>query len=189
MLNDIALDISDSVDIDRFRTIVKRYLAAHGLERQKLKHSLLKWLRFDPNSDRLIHDLITLSVDSKFEGRFDAPIDVLNQLGSQIVHYAQEYVINDIRQWNLRFPGRAYEPNDEYWYVLLRSVGQAAAVPSEKLSVVKLCRTASSRGIAEAVIEALGDIGTTEAFAEVRKFETHEDPFIAFLAHEMMSSR
>lgn len=189
LINDIAFEVDEFVETERFRSITNRYLSSSGQENERLRTAILKYLKFSPESDLLINDFISLAVDSKSEGRLDAAIDVLNQLGRTILRYANEYLINDIKMWDLRFPGRAYEPNDEYWYVLLRSVGQCGAVPQDRLSFVKMCQTAADRGIVEAVVESLGDIGTTEAFREIEKFLSHDDQFIVGLAREILEAR
>ena len=189
--SEIDLDVfaTDAVtESCRFRSILKRLLAAKGPERKKLRTAVLSYLQFSPRSDELINELITDCVDSTTEGRLDVAIDVLSQLGPRILRYAQEFLFNDIKTWDRRYPNRAYEPNDEYWYILLRSVGQSHAVPFDKVQFVRMCRTAESRQIVEAVLEALGDIGTTDAVVEIKKLIAHEDAFISRLAKEISES-
>lgn len=177
-----------STEAFRFRSILARLFNAKGETRENLRKTLLEYLRFSPRSDDLINTLISECVESKVEGRFEIAIDVLSQLGSQILRYAQEFLFNDIKCWDTRYPNRAYEPNDEYWYVLLRSVGQSHAVPFDKVQFIKMCRTAESRQIVEAVLESLGDIGTTDAVIEINKLINHEDPFISSLAKEILEN-
>ena len=177
-----------STEAFRFRSILARLLNANGDDRRKLRNSLVEYLRFSPRSDDLINALITDCVESNAEGRLDTAIDVLNQLGGRILRYAQEFLFTDIKCWDTRYPNRAYEPNDEYWYILLRSVGQSHAVPYDKVQFVRMCRTANSRHIVEAVLESLGDIGTTDAIIEIKKLINHEDPFISSLAIEILEN-
>ena len=177
-----------STEAFRFRSILSRLLTAKGDDRKKLRKTLFEYLRFSPRSDDLINTLITDCVESKAQSRLDCAIDVLNQLGPRILRYAQEFLFNDIKCWDKRYPNRAYEPNDEYWYVLLRSVGQSHSVPFDKVQVIRMCRTAESRHIVEAVLESLGDIGTTDAIIEIKKLIKHEDPFISSLAAEILEN-
>lgn len=188
LLSDVSLELDFDIDVekDRFCAIAKRYFMSHGPERVKLRKALLMYLKH--KSAEFIDELITLAVDSKEEGRLDAAIDVLNQLGTQILTYANEYLVNDIKMWDAR--GRAYKPNDQYWYILLRAVGQCGAVPDDRLKFVRLCIFAAERGIVEAVVEALGDIGTTKSYMELDKLaKLAEDPFIVALCREILDGR
>lgn len=137
-------------------------------------------------SDRLIDELINSCADSAHEGRLDTAIDVLSQLGEELLRYATEYLINDSKSWNLLYPTRAYKPNDDYWHILLRAIGQLQVVSHERVRFVRMCMNASSRYISESVLLALGDIGTTDAKIEIRKFLSNDDPFIAELAEEIL---
>ena len=91
--------------------------------------------------------------------------------------------------WNHLYPSRAYEPNDDYWYILLRAVAQSKTLPEDLVKFVCMCRTAANRHILEAVLEALNDIGSDEAYAEIESFMGLPEPFIAELASELVSNR
>lgn len=197
-INDISWSSCGSDDVfandlmierSRFLSILRRHLDAKGVERTKLRDVLKAYLRFSPKADQLINDLISACVEMKVPGRLDVAIDVLSLLGGQILRYAREFLVNDIRNWNHLYPTRAYEPNDDYWYILLRAVAQANIPADERIKFVCLCRTAGNRHIVEAVLEALNDIGTDRAYAEIATFLGHPEPFIAELASELVSNR
>jgi hypothetical protein len=197
-INDISWSSCGSDDVfsddlmierSRFLSILRRHLDAKGLERTKLRDVLKAYLRFSPKADQLINDLISACVEMKVPGRLDAAIDILSLLGGQILRYAREFLVNNIRNWNHLYPSRAYEPNDDYWYILLRAVAQSKTPTSDRIKFVWMCRTAANRHILEAVLEALNDIGSDEAYAEIETFMGHPEPFIAELASELVSNR
>ena len=195
-IDDLFTSTSDNAFADdiqlersRFLSILRRQMLATGANRTKLRQVVVDYLRFSLNADELISSLISTCVESKISGRLDAAIDVLSHLGVQILHYAQQFLINDIKNWNGLYPNRAYEPNDDYWYILLRSVAQSDAPADERVRFVRMCAKAESREIREAVIESLGDIGTSDAFAEIKKFVVSDDPFISELASEILSNQ
>ena len=177
------------IERSRFLSILRRHLGARGIERMKLRDVLKAYLTFSPKADQLINDLISACVEMKVPGRLDAAIDILSLLGGQILRYARDFLINDIKNWNHLYPSRSYEPNDDYWYILLRAVAQAKIPADDRIKFVCMCRTAGNRHIVEAVLEALNDIGTDEAYAEIDTFRRYPEPFIAELASELVSNR
>ena len=164
----------------RFITILRRHSRATGLKRRSTRETLVEYLRCSPQSHRLVDHLINHCVDMKSEDRLDIAIDILSQLPS-IYEYAYQFLIDDIRKWPYVFQ-RAYEPNDDYWYIMLRSVARGNAEEAKKIKLVVMAADATSRGVLEAVVESLGDIGTTKAIERLAKFFDHNDKFIANLA-------
>jgi len=197
-LNDISWSACGSDDAfaddlmierSRFLSILRRHISAKGIERSKLRDVLKSYLCFSPKADQLINDLISACVEMKVPGRLDAAIDILSLLGTQILRYARNFLINDIRNWNHLYPSRAYEPNDDYWYILLRAVARSKTPAGERVKFVCMCKTAQNRHILEAVLEALSDIDTEVAYAEIKTFLGHPEPFIADLASKLVSNR
>ena len=182
-----ALDSASDGESTRFRSILQRHIAATGLLRNQLREVLVEYLRFSQKSHLLINELITCSVDTKSPDRLDVAIDVLSQLRLAIYDYAYRFLVEDIRRWSSLYPGQAYEPNDDYWYVLLRSVSQSDISEELKLQFVSMCCEAVSRGVLEGVVEALGDIDTDKSRDRLRRFSSHRDPFIAELANEIIN--
>ena len=100
--------------------------------------------------------------------------------------YAKRFLIDDIKNWSHLYPGRAYEPDDDYWYILLRSAARCSASESAKLSLLSMCLGATSRGIKEAVLESLADVGTSQDAAMINVLASDPDPFISDLAEELL---
>ncbi len=184
-----SLEQDEGVERSRFLSILRRYIQARGEDHVNLGRVVNAYLKFSPNSNQLINELISTCVDMKVSGRLDIAIDILSQLGKQICRYANDFLINDITNWGHRFPERAYEPNDDYWFILLRSVAQSSASATDRFGVVRKCGKATSRGVVEAVVESLGDIASEDAMTELKKYLVHEDPFIARLAASILESR
>ncbi|MEZ6081215.1 MAG: hypothetical protein R3C56_37770 [Pirellulaceae bacterium] len=117
----------------------------------------------------------------------DIAIDVLSQLGETYQNFAFMYLQTDIAQWSKLYPERKFEPNQDYWYVLLRAVGKCGGDASRSVSILSVCQDRALRVVAEAVVEGLGDIGNTEAMALLRNIKsTHSDEFIRNLAEVVL---
>jgi len=170
----------------RFQSILARHLGACGDERKKFRAVLVEYLQYSPQSRTLINDLIMDCVSLKKPDRSDVAIDVLSQLDRAIYDYAYDFFVQDVSNWSHMSMGRAYEPNDDYWYILLRSVAQSGVPDEIKLELVRGCRTAASRGVLEGVVEALGDIDSHASRACLLEFTTYSDPFIADLAKDIL---
>lgn len=164
--------------------IFRHYAAASGDRRRELRSELLEYLKLSPQSESRITELIVLAVDHYSPDRLDLAIDILSQLGDRLFEYAHTFLIRDVDRWNHVYASRAYEPDDDYWYVLLRSVGQADIAEETKLMFITSCLIESNRGIAEAVVEALGDIDSVAARDALHRLTNEQDRFIAELAQD-----
>lgn len=119
----------------------------------------------------------------------DDAIDILATTGAIVLDYAWEYLQRDIELWNSHSE-RAYRPNDDYWYVLLRAVARSNRPERDRLRLILCCASAQSRGVREGVVEALRDLDTPAAHDRLRKFAAHdEDGFIRDIAREALEDR
>ncbi len=194
MLPDEILSIDSSESrfsggTSRFNTIVKQLLCSHGAARCDLRGVVVSYLNFSPHSSLLMNELINTCIARRSPDRLDTAVDVLSQLGQRFLDYATNFLLRDIERWHHVYSTRAYEPNDDYWYILLRSVAQSEVDPSARLRFVRQCRGATSRGVIEGVVEALGDIESEGAKKMLATFCEHEDPFIASLAAEVLADQ
>jgi len=170
----------------RLKSILMRHVNAKGQERAALRDVLVKYLRFSPQATDLTHDLIERCIEIPLPSRLDIAIDVLSQLQRSIYNYAHQFLINDLGNWSHLYSKRAYEPNDDYWYILLRSVAQADIENGLKLRFISMCSDATSRGVLEGVVEALADVGTSEAKDRLELLREHKDPFLSSLATDAL---
>ncbi len=176
-------------ELARFESILKRHVLAQSVERAKLRQVLVQYVKFSPNASDLINSLILSCISMKCPERLDIAIDILSQLDHVIVSYANNYLDRDMKQWKKLYPyeDKKFRPNDDFWFVLLRSVGKSKAKSLLALRVISACQDETSRGVAEAVVEALGDLGTSEARSILAATQqSHPDPFVKELAAEIL---
>ena len=115
----------------------------------------------------------------------DAAIDILAKMGSLVLNYAWEYLLADINRWGPTSE-RAYDPNDDTWYVLRRAVARAEVPLQDRFRLIGCCTGAQTRGMREAVVEALHDLGKP-ATERLRKFAKEDpDAFIREIAREAL---
>jgi hypothetical protein len=136
--------------------------------------------------ERCIDELLHICTAEGGPHGLDAAIDVLAKVGTMILEYAWDYLRRDIRNWTPNSE-RAYQPNDDYWYVLLRAVGRADVSEKERFRFIACCTHAESRGIREGVVEGLRDLGTTAAKERILRFaKGDQDDFIRKIAREAL---
>ena len=196
-MNAIPMDelVASESSIDgeeaRFRKILRDHAMASGDQRARLRKVLVEYLRFSPQSDALINGLILDCMEFASPERLDIAIDILSQLGCSLVSYTKHFLLSDVSNWNNLYTQREYEPDDDYCYVLLRSLARANVPEASKLSIILGCVEGGTRGILEAVVEALADMKTSKSHYElVRLVELtkNSDPFIAELAQEHLEA-
>lgn len=164
------------------RAMVSRPVAQRAFFRQQIV-SLLGKAR-DP--ERCIDELLRVCTTEGGPDGLDAAIDVLEKVGPLVPEYAWNYLQRDIRRWTPSSE-RAYQPNDDYWYILLRAVGRVAVSEKERFRFITCCAHAESRGIREGVVEGLRDLGTKAAKERIRRFADEDgDEFIRNIAREAL---
>jgi len=132
--------------------------------------------------------LICICIGHHTPDRLDLAIDVLSQLGPIIQNYADAYLKKDIATWNKFEPNEKFKPCEDYWYILLRSAARCDADARISHDIISICQDEISRGIAEAVVEALGDLGSSDAKSLLSHISTtSSDDFIVQLAHEVLA--
>jgi hypothetical protein len=135
---------------------------------------------------RCIDEMLQVCTSEGGPDGLDAAIDVLAKTGQLILEYAWDYLHRDLRHWDPT-TDRAYRPNDDYWYVLLRAVARAAVSQKERFRFIGCCAHAESRGIREGVVEALRDLGSPAAKERLRRFAAEDgDSYIQQIAREAL---
>lgn len=170
----------------RFISILRRHQRAKSEERHRLREELIKYILFSPESESLINELINECVEMKSTDRFEIAIDVLSRTGEVVCDYTKKFRLFDLKNWSGLYPDKEYTPNNDYWYILLRSVAQCDVDDSKKLYLIGMCYESSQRQILEAVVESLADIESEESRQRLRHFTTNKDPFIAELASDLL---
>jgi hypothetical protein len=182
-----ALDTGSSARLALFRHTVRSLISSSANGRKSLREAVVRRLLSAREPYAGIGELLDLCSSSANPDRLDVAIDVLAATGDLVFRYAWEYVIRDVQQWGPR-SSRAYQPNDDHWYVLLRAVARCTAPEDARLRLICLCRHAAYRGIAEAVVEALGDLPSDRSCQVLHEFaDRHDDPFIRRLASDVLA--
>jgi hypothetical protein len=170
-----------------FRHMVRSLLSAPALKRASLRQSVIRRLLGAREPYSCIDELLDTCSSPPTVDRLDIAIDVLSGTGDLAIRYAWDYLIRDVQQWN-PYSSRAYEPNDDHWYILLRAVSRCAVPEDARLRMICACKNAARRGIVEAVVEALGDLASEGSREILRTFvNSHTDPFIRNLAAEVLA--
>lgn len=148
---------------------------------------LLKKAQDSERLERCLDELLHICTTEGGPHGLDAAIDVLARLGPLVLDYAWNYLERDIRNWTPNSE-RAYQPNDDCWYVLLRAVGRASVSDKERFRFITCCIHAQSRGMREAVVEGLRDLGTPAAKVRISRLATEDqDEFIRKIAREALA--
>ncbi len=168
--------------------LVGAILKCPAAQRRAIRNQIVRQLEVtkypDPAIDELVHNCITRGGPDGL----DIAIDVLAETKSLIVDYAWKFICHDVQTWTPASE-RAYQPNDEYWYVLLRAVARTSEIDEQqKLLFLSCCSNAESRSIREGVIDALRDIGTATAIAKLKQIVVEDqDSFIVQIAAEALA--
>lgn len=165
----------------------RRLFTVGLLERSGLRQKIVSLIERARSRERCIDELLQVCTSEGGPDGLGVAIDVLAETGGIVLNYARDYLFRDIKEWH-PVAERAYEPNDDYWYILLRAVARTNAPEDEKLRFISLCEGAATVGILEGVVEALGDLGSAAALEGLRNFtESKYDPFIQQLAKERIA--
>ena len=134
-----------------------------------------------------IDELLVLCATRGGPNGLDMAIDILSKTDDLIVEYSWEYLRRDISSWTPDSE-RAYEPNDDLWYILLRSVARCKVEANARFEFIRCCAGAGSRGIREGVVEGLGDLATPDARELLENFAQQDpDSYIRKIADEALT--
>lgn len=150
-------------ELPRFLSIVNELGELTGNQRDAKQRVILEYLLFSPNSDNLVSEFIMACLGMKSPNRLELAIDTLSKTGGRIIEFTKRYLDQDISRWSKLNPRKKYQPNDDFWYVLLRSVGKCGVQPDAALRLISACQDEMSVGLGEAVVESLGDLRTLPA--------------------------
>jgi hypothetical protein len=171
----------------RFLSIVSKLDEQTGLKRDETKKVILEYLWLSPNSDSLVSEFIMACLRLNSPNRFETAIDILSKMKSRIVDFAIRYLGQDISQWSKLKPKKKYQPNDDFWYILIRSVGRSGVKQDAVLRLISSCQDDMNVGRGEAVVEALGDLGTRQAIKLLRNIASYDaNEFVRKMASDVL---
>lgn len=175
-----------SINVTLLRRMTRLLFDCHGSQKAPFRALLVTWLSKVRDAEECIDELLHLCASQGGPDGLDTAVDVLAKTKGLILEYAWAYLQRDLRNWRADSE-RAYKPSDDYWYVLLRAVGRTQADPKERYRFIACCATAASRGMREAVVLALRDLGTPAAQGRIRKFAAEDaDPYVRQVAQEAL---
>jgi len=176
-----------SVEVTFIRHFMRLALTQPLAKRSSLRGLIRDRLLAARDPNRGIDALIEICTTEGGADGLDVAIDILSRTDSLLSVYAWDYLQRDLLEWN-RFSDRAYQPNDDHWYILLRSVARARLPERERFRFISCCADATSRGIREGVVEGLRDLATPSAILRLGRFATEDaDPFIQQIAREALA--
>ena len=126
-------------------------------------------------STTIVDQALRSIIDVHRSGRLDDAIDILSELGRTRIH--------DLAAARLgTFPPDG--TNDDYWYAIIRAAGRLG-----DRQTVETLLSLGNAALKEAAIEALGDIGGSEALGDLRRLsgDSNQPEFIRKLAEEVAS--
>lgn len=175
-----------SVGVVFLRFMVRNLMSCGTGERVVWRQRIADFLTKVGNPE-CIDELLSFCTTQGGPDGLDLAIDVLSKTKRVVVEYAWEYLCRDIAKWTPE-SDRAYNPNDDYWYILLRAVGRTNVDARARFDLIKCCASAESRGIREGVVEGLGDLGTPKAKELLKTFAEHDsDEYIRKIAGETLA--
>ncbi len=171
-----------------FRAKLRKMLSGNASVKNAIRGELVESIQASPIPRIYITQTLSLCSQNSGRGGLDDGIDVLSQLGNLIIKYSINYLISDVMQQSELSGGRAsYKPNDDYWFIMLRSVARCSVGSDLRYQFISACKGATQTGIREGVVEALGDLGTEDAHKLLQEIASEdEDTFIRSLAADIL---
>jgi hypothetical protein len=200
-MDDLIEDVVDDTDygydneqqeIAVLKALMQNYEACNSRNAVRVREYVREWVLLSDNPFSLITEIIQNSLELECPEKYDIGIDILSTLEPFIQMYGEAYLAItaprglgnvSIQKHNLI----AYRPNPEYWYVLLRALGRCTACKGRSLRIISACQDCEIQVIAEAVVEALGDLDIPEAKKTIQHIiGTSSNEFIKKLANQIL---
>lgn len=175
-----------SVAVTLIRHLARTMFSQKLNQRVATRQQIIRLITKARDPGRCIDKFLQLCSTEGGPDGLDAAIDVLSKTGPLIMAHAWDYLQRDLKSWGPTSE-RPYQPNDDYWYALLRSVGRTDVSEKERFRFISCCSLANARGIREGVVEALRDLGTPGAKERLRRYASEDgDLFIRQIAQEAL---
>ena len=175
-----------SVGVVFLRFMVRNLMSCVPGQKAEWRHRISDYLKKVGNPE-CIDELLSFCTTQGGPDGLDMAIDILSKTENIVVEYAWDYLCRDIAKWTPD-SDRAYNPNDDHWYILLRAVGRTNVDAKARFDFIKCCANAESRGIREGVVEGLSDLGTPKAKELLKTLAKHDsDEYIRKIAGEALA--
>lgn len=184
--NEAAAEPKGSIEATMVGFVARGALQSQASRRSRARAVIINILSGTSDPEPCIDELLQVCTAEGGSDGLDVAIDILSKLGSQTLEYARNYLIRDLRNWGPS-SDRAYEPNDDYWYILLCAVGRSQVSEADRFRFITCCSNATSRGIREGVVVGLRELGTEAAKKRLRHYASDDrDGFIRKIASEAL---
>lgn len=131
-----------SAGIALFRHMVRSLLSYPTYKRAKLRQAVVDQMLRAREPHAYFDELLDVCTASTTTDRLDTAIDVLSATGDHVLRYAWSYLIRDVNEWN-PCSVRAYHPNDDHWYIILRAVARCHNDEDARFRFISVCGNAA----------------------------------------------
>lgn len=140
--------------LSQFEAMVRHYLRAPGFDKDRAREHVIEELGVRESDVERIDALLDLAIQSPMPGRLDSAIDVLSDNRVDLLTYLSQasFALNSL--------------DEDKLYVLIRAAGKRRDSTTAMLTNWSLRHDRPS--IRQAAIEALVDVGTLGAIAQIR---------------------
>ena len=145
----------------------KKYLTLKEKNKQ-LREELVQQIRDSAVPEAYLQAVMWKCADVHHPDTLDFSMDLLAGFSDQLEALCRGFIEADRQRWTIQ-PQQSHA-NDDICYVLLRALGRSQVDIAAKLAVIEDCLTNGPRGVREAAVHALGDVGGAEAERLLRVF-------------------
>lgn len=155
----------------RFEHELARFQRAVGSERDASRSAIVRNILAADYPDEYVETILQTLILSSCPGRLDDAVDILSETPRVLPQFVSEVLSQP----------RAAEPDEDYWYVLIRALGKSS-LPSSRMFIGLLWPKSPEAGV-----EALGDLGDAESLRRLRAVaSTDASDFIRQMAAEIL---
>lgn len=158
--DDVTPNITTRLPV--FRRLLKAGLECSGTHLPEVRDTVASWLNRARDPIPYVKEMLRWCLRRRSEGGLHFAIDVLSQTGELAMQYARQFQGDDAARWSRHVTTRQH-PNDDAWRVLLVAASRASASEPDRLILLLSCWSAGNRGIREAIVDGLGELGTPTA--------------------------
>ncbi len=145
-----------------FRALLRAGLECPGSGLAIVRETVADWLNRARDPIPYVKELLRWSIRRRGEGAIGFATDVLSQTGELAMQYARQFQGDDAARWARGVTPQSH-PNDDAWRILLVAASRASANEFDRLNLLLSCFGAGNRGIREAIVDGLGELGTPPA--------------------------
>jgi hypothetical protein len=164
-----------------FRRAVRELLRGPANHRKDKRREIIQRIRSSQLPRLYVQEVLRECSTGGGPDSLDIGIDILSQTGPLALEFAQDFLPRDAQRWSPT-PTIAHHLHDDFWDILLRAAARATPDRPETLGLIRSCARAGNRGLRDAVILALYDLGTQDARTLLAEMAQNDDD--AMIRHD-----